>query len=347
MAIATCFRPRDRRSVRAALAGALAVALATPALAQTPQPPTRDDLTIGQDRPRERASRLTVEGDIERGPCPFADPSFANTRVTFSAVEFANLPGVPAAVLDEAWRGYAATAQPIAALCEIRDRAASTLRAMGYLAAVQIPAQRIEAGGTVRMDVLAARLVEVQVRGDAGNSAKLIAAHLDKLTEQAWFNTREAERHLLLLQDLPGYDVRLVLRSAGGAPGEVVGDVVVARTPFELFVGGQNLGSRATGREGLFAAITANDLIGLGDRTSVSYYNTLDWSEQRILSVAHDMALNADGLRLGAGLLLGHSEPDLGGAPYEADTLAVDVNLSYPLLRRQEEALFATAGFSP
>src|SRR5690606_544292 len=200
--------------------------------------------------------------------------------------------------------------------------------------------------GVVRMDVLAARLVEVQVRGDAGNSAKLIAAHLDKLTEREWFNTREAERHLLLLQDLPGYDVRLVLRSAGGAPGEVVGDVVVARTAFEFFVGGQNLGSRATGREGLFAAITANDLIGRGDRTSVSYYNTFDWSEQRILSIAHDLALNADGLRLGAGLLLGHSEPDVGGAPFEADTFAVDVDLSYPLVRRQEHALFATAGFA-
>ena len=346
MAFATCFRPRDLGTVGAVLGASLAIALAAPALAQTPQPPTRDDLTIGQERPRERASQLTVEGDIERGPCPFADASFADTRVTFSAVEFANLPGVPAAALDEAWRGYAGAPQPIAALCEVRDRAASTLRAMGYLAAVQIPAQRIESGGVVRMDVLAARLVEVQVRGDAGNSAKLIAAHLDKLTEREWFNTREAERHLLLLQDLPGYDVRLVLRSAGGAPGEVVGDVVVARTPFELFVGGQNLGSRATGREGLFAAITANDLIGRGDRTSVSYYNTVDWSEQRILSVAHDLALNADGLRLGAGLLLGHSEPDLGGAPFEADTFAVDVNLSYPLMRRQEHALFATAGFA-
>src|SRR5690606_2963743 len=121
--------------------------------------------------------------------------------------------------------------------------------------------------------------------------------------------------------------------------------VVVARRPFELVIGGQNLGSRTTGREGLFGALTANDLIGLGDRTSVSYYNTGDWSEQRILTVSHDMALHADGLRLGAGLLLGHSEPDLGGAPFEANTFSVDVNLSYPLLRRQEHSLFAAVGF--
>jgi len=307
--------------------------------------PTREDLAVGQDLSRERASRLAVEGDIERGPCPFADPSFAETRVNFSTVEFTNLPGVPAAALDHAWRPYAGSQQPISALCEVRDRAASTLRAMGYLAAVQIPPQRIASGGSVLLDVLAARLVEVQVRGAAGNSAGLIAAHLERLTQREWFNTREAERHLLLLEDLPGFDVRLVLQSANGAPGDVVGDVVVTRRPFEASIGGQNLGARPTGREGLFAALTANDLTGMGDRTSVSYYNTVDWSEQRILSVSHDMALNADGLRLGAGLLLGHSEPDLGGAPFEADTFSVNVNLSYPLLRRQEHSLFAAVGF--
>ncbi len=45
------------------------------------------------------------------------------------------------------------------------------------------------------------------------------------------FNRFEAERYLLLAGDLPGYDVRLALRSAGRARGEVIGEVTVARTP--------------------------------------------------------------------------------------------------------------------
>jgi hypothetical protein len=97
----------------------------------------------------------------------------------------------------------------------------------------RFPPQRIDANGAVHMDVLAAKLVEVQLRGDAGPSERLIAAHLERLTAREWFNTREAERDLLLLEDLPGYDVRLVLRSAGRAPGEVVGDVVIVRRPVE------------------------------------------------------------------------------------------------------------------
>jgi hemolysin activation/secretion protein len=332
-------------AVRLALGAALTLGVTGQALAQV-QPPTREDLAVGRDDRRDtRTSRLSVEGDVERGPCPLADPSFADTRVTFSAVEFAGLPGVPAEALAPAWRGFAGSEQPIAALCEVRDRASTILRSMGYLAAVQIPPQTIEAGGVVRMDVLAARLVEVQLRGDAGNSERLIAAHLERLTAREWFNTNEAERHLLLLQDLPGYDVRLVLRSAGRGPGEVVGDIVIARRPFDLIVGGQNLGSRATGREGAFVALTANDLIGLGDRTTISYYNTLDWREQRIFRASHDLALGADGLRFGASVLLGWSKPDLGGAPFETETVAVETHLSYPILRRQDRSLFAAGGF--
>ncbi|HEY6816705.1 MAG TPA: ShlB/FhaC/HecB family hemolysin secretion/activation protein [Croceibacterium sp.] len=325
---------------------ATAMALPGAALAQRlPEPPTRQDLSVGRDAaPAADRSTLTVEGDVERGPCPLADPAFADTRVTFSAVEFTGLPGVPASALDSAWRAFAGSEQPIVNLCEVRDRAASILRGMGFLAAVQVPPQRIEANGTVRMDVLAARLVEVQLRGDAGNSGRLIEAHLAQLTASEWFNARDAERHLLLLEDLPGYDVRLVLRSADRAPGEVVGDVVVARRPVEAVAGAQNLGSRQTGREGGYAALTANDLIGLGDRTTVHLYSTFDWEEQLIVSLAHDLALNADGLRLGGSVLFGWSEPDLGGAPFSSDTFTAEGHLSYAALRRQDHSLFASGG---
>ena len=321
-----------------ALSSAVALALPSVAAAQVaPAPPTREELNVAAPAaPEANRPRLSVEGGIERGPCPLADPAFANTKVTFSTVEFNGLPGVPATELESAWREYAGREMPIATLCEVRDRAATILRGLGYLAAVQVPPQTIEAGGTVHMDVLAARLVEVQLRGEPGPSANLIAAHLAKLTRRRWFNTYAAERHLLLLGDLPGYNVRLVLRSADAGPGEVIGDVVLERTPIELAAGVQNLGSRATGREGAFITVALNDLIGLGDRTTLTYYNTFDWKEQRIFRVGEDIALGTSGLRLGGNLLIGHSEPDVG-VNFKTDTLAGDIGLTYPLIRRQAQ----------
>lgn len=323
----------------------LSISLSDAGFAQSVAPPTREELQIGnQPGSMVPQSRLSVDGDIERGPCPFDNPSFAQVRVNFSNVAFANLPGIDAQSLDNAWRDLAGRDLPVSTLCEIRDRAATMLRRMGYLAAVQIPPQRIEAGGEVRMDILAARLVEVQLRGTAGNAERLISAHLAKLAREEWFNIHEAERHLLLLEDLPGYDVRLTLRSAGRGPGEVIGDVLVTRRPIEVLVGTQNLAARVTGREGMFAQVTLNGLTGLGDRTTVSLYNTVQTREQTILQINHDFALGSDGLRLGASLIRGRSRPDFANGAFRTKTLIGRAGLSYPLIRRQHFTLGGATG---
>lgn len=328
-----------------ASAAAAGLAWTQLASAQAVQPPTREELNVGRQATRQpQQSRLTVEGGLERGPCPLAEPRFANVKVTFSNVEFSGLPGVPASALDAAWRDSAGHEVPIASLCEVRDRASAILRERGYLVAVQVPPQRIETNGTVKMDVLAAKLVEVELRGKAGPSARLLAAHLDKLTGQTWFNTHEAERELLLLDDLPGYDVRLTLRSAQRAPGEVVGVVQIVRRPVELVAGVQNFGSRQTGREGAFAEIAFNDVLGLGDRTTISYYNTFDWSEQHIVRAAHDLALNANGLRLGGSILFGRTRPSIAGGAFKSETVAGEIHLTEALMRSQTSSLFATGG---
>lgn len=333
---------RTKAVIGAALGGLAALVPLAPAAAQVAGP-TRDDLTVGRATTAP-PTRLQVEDGIERGPCPLADPAFAGNTVNFAAVEFTGLPGIPASDLDASWRQFAGRELPITALCDVRDRAATELRRQGFLAAVQIPPQRIDKGGTVRMDVLAAKLVELQVRGDAGGAEKLIAGHLEPLTGETWFNTQDAERNLLLLRDLPGYDARLTLRSAQRAPGEVIGDIQVSRVPVELVVGAQNLGAKATGREGLFAEIAFNGLLGLGDRTTASIYNTVDWSEQRIIRLSHELALGTNGLRLGGSALFGHSEPDVAGGGFESDTFAGEIHLRGALARRQASSLFATGG---
>ncbi|WP_254912941.1 ShlB/FhaC/HecB family hemolysin secretion/activation protein [Novosphingobium sp. B 225] len=337
------------KAVQVAQAASIAVAigLTTPAvLAQSISLPTRDEIERGSVAPqsRDQIGKLTVEGGVERGPCPLADPAYANVRVNFAKVDFGQAPVLPGGILDSAWTSMAGTEQPIAALCEVRDRAATALRQAGYLAAVQIPPQRIEQGGTVRMDVLVARLVDVQVRGDAGHAERLIAAHLKSLIGQQWFNTRQAERHLLLLRDLPGLDVRLVLRPAGGTPGEVVGDVLVKRRPIEVYLSGQNLGSISTGREGLFGQVQFNDVTGLGDRTLISLFNTVQTREQTVLQVGHDMALGANGLRLGGRFVYGRSRPSIASGTFRSKTVMGNLSLSYPFQRRETLTLRGSAG---
>ena len=134
-------------------------------------------------------------------------------------------------------------------LCEIRDAAATMLRDKGYLAAVQVPTQRIE-NGVVRMETLYARITTIRARGQTGGAEAKLAAYLNKLTEDEYFDRDRAERYLLLARDLPGYNVQLTLKPAGTGPGELVGEVSVLHRPYSLDVTVQNLAAQETGRWG-------------------------------------------------------------------------------------------------
>jgi hemolysin activation/secretion protein len=309
--------------------------------------PTREEIEREGLRPTQRpVARLTVEGGIERAPCPLANPEYQNISFTLSEVVFNNLTVVPASELRGTYDEYVGKSVPIATVCEIRDRAATILRQRGYLAAVQVPPQEIE-GGVVRFDVLMARVVAVQVRGDAGRSENQIAGFLRTLTEMDAFNEQEAERALLLVRDLPGYDVRLTLRPAGTTPGEVIGEVTVVYTPVEVDLNVQNYGTREVGRWGGLLRAQFNGLTGLGDRTTIAGYATADFEEQQVLSLNHDFAIGNQGLRLAGRFTHAWTEPGGEAALLEVKsrTLIATLEATYPFLRRQSENLYGAAGF--
>ena len=311
-----------------------------------PRAPTREEVRLTPPRPADRgAAQLTVEGGIEHSPCALADPAYGDIHFTLSDVRFENLRGLPPEALRPAWASYAGTRQPLAAICEIRDHAAAILRDAGYIAAIEIPEQRI-ADGVVRFDVLMARLVAVRVRGDAGRSERIVSRTLTPLTRQEVFNRNDAERYLLLAGDLPGFDVRLALKTAGGAPGEVIGEVTVKRIPGQVDFVAQNYGSSELGPLGGLIRAQLYSLTGLGDRTSLAFFTTADFEEQQTVQVAHDFRVGGDGLTLGGELTYAWANPSLGlaGVDVTARTMLATVQASYPFIRSQRRNVSGTAG---
>ena len=194
-----------------------------------------------------------------------------------------------------AWAPFAGTRQPVAVLCEIRDAAATILRNKGYLAAVQVPTQRIE-NGVVQMETLFARVTTVRARGQTGGAEAKLAAYLGKLTEDEIFDRNRAERYLLLARDLPGYNVQLTLKPAGTAPGELIGEVSVLRRPYSVDATVQNLAAKETGRWG--GQLRAQRL--RPDRPwrrhQRRFYSTVDFKEQKILQLSHSFRPGSEGL---------------------------------------------------
>ncbi|MFZ4688375.1 MAG: ShlB/FhaC/HecB family hemolysin secretion/activation protein [Polymorphobacter sp.] len=308
--------------------------------------PTREEIDPTRRQQTAPPSRLKIDGDIERSPCALADPAYAAVNITLTSATFNNLGPVDAATLAPAYADFLGVEKPFASVCEIRDRAATILRRLGYVAAVLVPVQRIE-NGAVAFEVIYARLTAVRVRGDVGRNEAAIARYLNNLELGKPFNRYEAERYLLLARDMPGFDVRLALRPAGTVPGEMIGEVSVRRTPFELDASIQNLAPAETGRWSGQLRASAYGLTGLGDRTTVSLSSTSDFDEQQVLQIGHDMALGGDGLRLGGRFTYAWTHPGLGPTVPEvrARTLYANLEASYPFVRAQSGSVSGAFGF--
>jgi hemolysin activation/secretion protein len=345
------------RPLRASSFSALwfaAASVSTVAAGQTAPPAglprpgtTREEIERARpaELPRSAQPGVAVEADFERAPCPLADAQYQSVTIELREVQFNGLRSIPAELLRPAYSELVGQTIPVAGICDIRDRAATILRREGYLAAVQVPPQRIE-NGIVRFDVLAAKLVGMQVRGQAGRSEALISSYLDHIQNQDVFNIRQAERYLLLARDIPGLDVRLVLRPAG-QPGEVIGEVSVSRTPIEADAFVQNLGSPTAGRWGGLARVTLNGLTGLGDRTTLGFFSTADFEEQQVVQGGHSFKLGGEGLTFSGDFSYAWTRPSLGGAiDIRARTLSAFAELSYPFIRSQAENLFGSAGIN-
>jgi hemolysin activation/secretion protein len=285
---------------------------------------------------------------VERAPCALATPEFADIRVTIRDVQFNNLKGATPDQLRSSWAEVAGRELPVSTICEVRDRAATLLRDKGYLAAVQVPVQRIE-NGVIRLEVLYGRVTAIRARGQTRGAEAKLAQYLEPLTRDEIFDRQRAERYLLLARDLPGYNVQLTLRPAGTAPGDLIGEVTVIRRSYSVDATAQNFNARETGRWSGQLRGQVFGLTGLGDVTSLSYSNTLGgWREQRIATLGHQFRPGGEGLVVIGQVTAAWTRPDIGldedGPALKAKTLFATLGLTYPLVRSQARNLFVSGG---
>jgi hemolysin activation/secretion protein len=289
---------------------------------------------------------LEIEGGIERAPCALDSPEFKDIRFTVRGAQFDGLQGLSPGELTSSYADLIGTDQPISVVCDIRDRAATILRSAGYIAAVEVPEQRI-GDGVVHFKVLMAHLGQIRVRGNAGGAERIIAAYLSELTKQPVFNRYDAERYLLLASDLPGYTVRMTLRPAGTTPGEVLGDVTVQRTPVYVDANIQNGGSQALGRWGGLVRAQFFGLTGLADRTTLAAFTTADLKEQQTIQVGHDFRIGSEGLGIGGLFTYAWAHPTIqpkATTNIKARTLLATLQADYPIFRSLARTLRGSAG---
>ena len=322
---------------------------AASAQAQTPGPsgaPTREEVNPVPPPREAEPPKVTVDSSnaFARGPCPL---DTSDLRTTIPSIHFGGAGGKPLAPeLVPILAGVRAPEgeQPVRVVCDIRDAANAALRRARYVATVQIPAQRLD-GGPLQLEVITAHIVETRVRGNAGPYEGLIERRIAALQSFDPLNEAQAERLLLLADDIPGLDVRLSLQPAGGAPGEVIGELTVDYHPFGLIVNAQNYNSKQLGRETVYARAELYGLTGLGDLTYLAGSTTVDFDEQKIAQVGHEMLLDQSGTTLALRATYADSRPTLPSLKLRTKSWILNAELMQPLLRTVNDNYYLGVGF--
>ena len=338
--------PRVAAGVAALSFPAWAAAQVTPAPAPAPQLPSRAQ--VEQPAPPVEdaaAARVSGRGAVATAPCPLADsPLKARiTTVRFVAAGREQLPESIARVL--AGIGSPGDGeQPLSAVCAIRDSANAALARAGFVASVQVPPQEI-GDGTLTLSVVLARIVEVRVRGEAGRYRTILAETIKRLRALDPLNERDAERLLLLTGDVPGLDLQLALRPAGGAPGDVIGDLNVVTQRVSVLGNIQNYGSKQLGRETAYARLDINALIVPGDTLYIGGSTTAQLQEQQVAQVGYRAILNGSGWSAGPRLTYAWSRPDVGTLDLRSRSIIGGFDITQPIVRSVRQTLAATVGF--
>ncbi len=337
----------------ALIASPALIAMPTMLAAQTtPQPttptglPTRQQVEQPGPQSAPAGTSVSVDGSeaFGRPPCALASSPLkvAIDRVTFVPAGRDTLPPAIAAILapiEPTVRGE----QPISNVCAIRDAANAALRASGYVASVQIPPQEITTG-ELKLAVVMARITEVRIHGEAGRYRDVLAARIAQIRALDPINERDAERILLLVGDVPGLDVRLSLRPAGTAPGDVIGDVVVATQNFAIIGNIQNYGSRQIGRGTAYLRGETYSVLTAGDIVYLGASSTIDFDEQQVVQGGYIFPIGNQGLTLGVRSTYAWSRPDLGLLDLRSRSFIGGLDVTLPVVRTVRRNLSVTGG---
>ena len=335
-----------RRVVRGCilLATAGLGASALPVAAQVALP-TRQEITPPTPETRtESSASVDSRGALAVPACPFETSTL---RLTIDRLDITRPDGSPLQPeIARALAGVTAPSgdQPLKIVCDIRDQANAALRSRGWVASVQIPPQEIT-GGVLKLQVVTAHIVELRVRGEPGRYEPILRRRLAAIQALDPLNEREAERLLLLAGDIPGLDVALALRPAGGEQGAVIGELTVSSRRYALFGNAQNYNSRLLGRETAYVRGEIYGLTGLSDLTYVGVSSTADFQEQIIVQGGHIFGLDDSGTTLGARATYAWSRPDLGPLDLRTNTLIAGFDLVHPLVRTVRSNARVRGGF--
>lgn len=201
-------------------------------------------------------------------------------------------------------------------------------------------------GTHLTLVVIESRIVSVKLRQDVGPVGAQVLRFLNHLTEVQPITNAALERWLLLANDIPGLSVKSYINPSTTDPGALTLEADVTRQPVSASLRLDNRAFRQTGPEELLATMGANSFTSLGERSEVSFYHTLN-NTDNFGQALEEFFIGGSGLKLRIYGGAGESNPSgsLRELGYDGVTRVFGAELSYPLIRSRRQTLVLSALF--
>jgi hemolysin activation/secretion protein len=326
------------------LAGAIALAAATPALAQTVPPLAAPEaifnqVPAGSPIPRILPPELpTVSPGAGMLPPQSPGGEVPSAPVTVATVSVEGVTVYSDAVMAQAVAGLVGPAVPLSTIEAARTAILRRYRDDGYpLTAVSVVR---DSAGALHFRVTEGHIADVKLDGDIGPAGVQVLRFLTRLTEPKAITAATLERYLLLAQDVPGVTLRAVLRPSVEEPGALTLVAQVSRAPMSGLVTADNQGFNKAGPEESLVVYDFNSFTAYGERSEISLYRTFN-STQIFGQASEEFYLGSSGLRLRVYAGAGDSQPSgqLRAAGYDGITRVFGGQLTYPIIRARQQTL--------
>lgn len=281
-------------------------------------------------------------------PAQAAAPD-SNIIVTLTSVRFEGSASVPQEVLDAIAAPYLNREMPLPEVFRLAEEVTAEYRRRGYvLSRAVVGPQRID-NGVLTIQIIEGFVSETRIEGEAGGYRPYLEAYLVPVREGRPTSGDILARALLLAQDLHGARVRAILTPSPDVVGAAELSLMVERRPVEVYAAFDNRGSRWLGPLQFYGGLTFNDLLGAGERVSITGVSAPDQGgELNFISASWDQPVGGSGLRANAFGSYVKTRPgdELRVLGLEGQSTTGGIALQYPVLRSREANVLARAVFT-
>ena len=221
-------------------------------------------------------------------------------------------------------------------------------RENGYpVARAYLPQQELDVSGIVRIAILEGVTGSVTIAGPETLIDWVGEGYASVLNTGELVNSRDLERAMLLLNDLPGVNAKANLK-AGSAKGTTDIDISLdADTTVTGFMAANNYGTDYNGEYRFTGGVNVNNLVGIGDQLSAVIMAS-DSSDTAYGSLGYSFPVGPLGTRVGLSYSKVDSEvgEELAQFGIENEADVFNLNVTHPFVRSRNYNLVAQAGLT-